>query len=98
MTAQSGRSRVLVAGLVAGMLAGCAAPTPIISPVSAPTATATPAGTFGPGADGIGDPYYPKAGNGGYDVANYDLDLRYDPATDGLTGTATDHRHRDGRT
>ena len=26
-----------------------------------------------PGAPGIGDPYYPLDGNGGYDVAHYDL-------------------------
>jgi aminopeptidase N len=42
-----------------------------------------------PGAPGIGDPYFPLDGNGGYDVAHYDLDLRYDPATDVLSGTAT---------
>jgi aminopeptidase N len=42
-----------------------------------------------PGAPGIGDPYYPLDGNGGYDVEHYDLDLRYDPATDELTSTAT---------
>ncbi|MGR6967666.1 M1 family metallopeptidase [Geodermatophilus sp. URMC 61] len=42
-----------------------------------------------PGAPGIGDPYYPLDGNGGYDVEHYDLDLRYDPATDVLSGTAT---------
>ena len=41
------------------------------------------------GADGIGDPYFPTDGNGGYDVQNYDLDLRYEPDTDVLTGTAT---------
>ena len=28
-----------------------------------------------PGAPGIGDPYYPLDGNGGYDVAHYDLDV-----------------------
>jgi hypothetical protein len=44
---------------------------------------------FEPGAPGIGDPYYPNDGNGGYDVAHYDLDLTYDPATDVLSGTAT---------
>ncbi|WP_369131923.1 M1 family metallopeptidase [Modestobacter sp. I12A-02662] len=42
-----------------------------------------------PGASGIGDPYYPLDGNGGYDVDHYDLALRYDPATDELTATAT---------
>ena len=38
-----------------------------------------------PGAPGIGDPYFPLDGNGGYDVAGYDLDLKYDP---GPTGSA----------
>ncbi|SEN61363.1 M1 family metallopeptidase [Actinacidiphila rubida] len=42
----------------------------------------------GPGAPGIGDPYYPTYGNGGYDVSHYDLNLRYQPATDALSGTA----------
>ncbi|MEV4918748.1 M1 family metallopeptidase [Streptomyces tirandamycinicus] len=42
-----------------------------------------------PGAPGIGDPYYPAAGNGGYDVSHYDLRLKYQPATDLLEGTAT---------
>ena len=41
------------------------------------------------GATGIGDPYYPGDGNGGYDVDRYDLAVGYDPGTDELTGTAT---------
>lgn len=41
-----------------------------------------------PGASGVGDPYYPTYGNGGYDVATYDLDITYDPATDVLDGEA----------
>ena len=44
---------------------------------------------FRPGAEGIGDPYFPRYGNGGYDVAHYRLELRYDPDTDRLTGVAT---------
>ena len=42
-----------------------------------------------PGAPGIGDPYYPAYGNGGYDVSHYDLRLKYQPETDQLEGTAT---------
>jgi aminopeptidase N len=42
-----------------------------------------------PGAPGIGDPYYSLDGNGGYDVQHYGLDLRYDPASDVLAGTAS---------
>src|SRR5215218_2388972 len=39
-----------------------------------------------PGAAGVGDPYFPAEGNGGYDVRNHDLTLGYDPATDHLDG------------
>ncbi|MYV98776.1 M1 family metallopeptidase [Streptomyces sp. SID3343] len=49
-------------------------------------ASAAPAG---PGAAGIGDPYYPNAGNGGYDVSHYDIRLKYQPTTDELEGTTT---------
>lgn len=42
-----------------------------------------------PGGSGLRDPYFPKAGNGGYDVTHYDLDLAYTPRTQRLTGTAT---------
>jgi aminopeptidase N len=43
---------------------------------------------FQPGAPGLGDPYFPLDGNGGYDVKHYLLNLQYDPATDVLSGTA----------
>ena len=46
-------------------------------------------GRFRPGAADAGDPYVPGAGNGGYDVGHYRLKVRYDPATDRLTGEAT---------
>lgn len=42
----------------------------------------------GPGADGVGDPYFPKLGNGGYDVRHYALTLDYAPAARRLKGTA----------
>src|SRR5690606_21201781 len=35
------------------------------------------------GAAGVGDPYFPDAGNGGYDVARYVLDLAWTPGSDG---------------
>ena len=60
--------------------------------LSAGTAAAQ---SFTPGASGIGDPYFPLEGNGGYDVQHYDLTFSYDPATDRLdavnkiTATAT---------
>jgi aminopeptidase N len=43
---------------------------------------------FTPGADGAGDPFFPQAGNGGYDVSHYSLALDYDPGTHVLTGAA----------
>jgi aminopeptidase N len=53
---------------------------------------AAPAGAadgFTPGSPGLGDPFFPLAGNGGYDVSGYSLELGYDPATRHLDGTAT---------
>ncbi len=44
---------------------------------------------YQPGAPGVGDPYFPLDGNGGYDVTHYLLDVAYAPATDVLTGVAT---------
>ncbi|GGT66149.1 M1 family metallopeptidase [Streptomyces purpureus] len=41
-----------------------------------------------PGAAGLRDPYFPKLGNGGYDVQHYALTLAYDPATRRLDATA----------
>src|SRR3954469_21808050 len=54
--------------------------------LAAPAAAQAPGGT--PGADGVGDPYFPQEGNGGYDVRNYDLTLGYDPESDHLDGLA----------
>ena len=65
--------------------------------VAAPAASAQ---SFAPGAPGIGDPYFPLEGNGGYDVRHYDLSFSYDPATDRLdalnkiTATATQNLSR----
>ncbi|MFD7611815.1 M1 family metallopeptidase [Streptomyces sp. NPDC059828] len=42
-----------------------------------------------PGAAGLRDPYFPKLGNGGYDVSHYALTLDYEPKTSHLSGTAT---------
>ena len=48
---------------------------------SGPQALAAPAP---PGDAGLGDPYFPLEGNGGYDVRHYDLTFSYEPATDRL--------------
>ncbi|MEU6380917.1 M1 family metallopeptidase [Streptomyces sp. NPDC046909] len=41
-----------------------------------------------PGGSGVRDPYFPKAGNGGYDVSHYSLRLDYEPDDEQLSGTA----------
>ena len=52
---------------------------------------ARPSGATGfvAGSAGLGDPFFPNAGNGGYDVSHYSLLLSYDPATNQLAGTDT---------
>ena len=51
-------------------------------------AAAGPASAGPLGTSGVGDPYFPLAGNGGYHVGHYDLTLRYDPGSRHLTGKA----------
>src|SRR5262245_33560434 len=81
--------RALVAATAAMVVAvstGCtgtgAHPTPSES-------TSIDLSTYVAGAEGIGGKYYPKAGNGGYDVGNYDLDVTYEPDGKRLSGIAT---------
>jgi aminopeptidase N len=66
--------------MIRALLSGCA--------LFLATAGAAAAAVFTPGSSGLGDPFFPNGGNGGYDVANYDLKLAYDPATDVLDGKA----------
>ncbi|WP_314415206.1 M1 family metallopeptidase [Streptomyces kroppenstedtii] len=40
------------------------------------------------GASGVRDPYFPKAGNGGYDVTHYGITLDYEPKGRRLVGEA----------
>lgn len=41
------------------------------------------------GPTGAGDPYFPEAGNGGYDVDAYEISLRVDPGSGALEGSTT---------
>ena len=64
-----------------------------ISPVTVASQPATPmaspvAGSFTPGAAGVGDAYFPLLGNGGYDVEHYDIVLDLD-VEDGSINSAT---------
>ncbi|WP_406165083.1 M1 family metallopeptidase [Streptomyces sp. NBC_00996] len=51
-------------------------------------AAAGPATAGTGGSSGAGDPYFPLAGNGGYDVHHYDLTLGYAPQSRHLDGKA----------
>ncbi|MFE7704495.1 M1 family metallopeptidase [Streptomyces sp. NPDC057486] len=68
-------------------------PTALILALATTTVVSLTAGCSGgvegtPSAAGLRDPYFPKAGNGGYDVSHYDLTFDVDPATQHLRGTA----------
>jgi aminopeptidase N len=72
-------------GLRTGLgLAGMAAAVSIV--LGLPPAGASAGDTTG--SAGLGDPFFPKAGNGGYRVGHYHLDLRYTPRTRLLRATA----------
>ncbi|GAA3055318.1 M1 family metallopeptidase [Streptomyces glomeratus] len=62
-----------------GTLAAAAASFLVIAASSAPS----------PGADGIGDSYFPQLGNGGFDARHYALDVAYDPGSGRLDGRTT---------
>ncbi|MGE3285390.1 MAG: M1 family metallopeptidase [Pseudonocardia sp.] len=87
------RRSILVATLVLLLVGGVIVVAALVAPRPVPRAG------DGPGedvptapvvaADGLGDPYYPQAGNAGYDVLGYDIDLTYEPRTDRLDGITT---------
>jgi aminopeptidase N len=68
------RRRVVVVAAIAAVAAAIA--------LQAATAGAAP------GAAGAGDPTFPRAGNGGYDVGHYSLRVRYRPERRRVRGTA----------
>ena len=79
MAVRSARSRL------AATLTGGTALALVLSVGTVPTTAAEQAPA--PGAAGIGDPYFPKDGNGGYDVEHYDVHVeRYDLRTTALSG------------
>jgi aminopeptidase N len=70
------RSRRWRAGLLASL--GIALPA-----IGAAPAAAVPT----PGSPGLGDPFFPRSGNGGYDVGSYRISLAYQPGEDRITAT-----------
>jgi aminopeptidase N len=71
------RIRRQVSGTLAAALVGTGALAVSAGPTAAQNDPLGPRYTAG--APGAGDPYFPFAGNGGYDVQHYDLDLTYTP-------------------
>lgn len=69
----------LTLGSVAALVAG------LVTPVDAAVAH------YRPGAPGVGDPYFPHEGNGGYNVGLYNLHLRYRLHSHELSGAVTVH-------
>ncbi|MEE9415301.1 MAG: hypothetical protein V3V01_08450, partial [Acidimicrobiales bacterium] len=74
---------------------------PEVSSTEAPAVTAEPpttttqpessgsesqVGSERPGADGLGDSYFPTSGNGGYDVSHYTITLEVDPDSNFVDG------------
>ena len=51
-------------------------------------AAPTLGGAVSPGSAGLGDPFFPKAGNGGYDVSRYSLRMKLGPKARRLRATA----------
>ncbi len=85
----------VVAGIVATLLVwrpwsdddDAAAPSTTTSTTSAPTTAEPVAGE--PGATGVGDPYFPGLGNGGFDVDHYTLDRTWLADQGELEGVVT---------
>ncbi|GIH25429.1 metallopeptidase [Acrocarpospora phusangensis] len=81
--------------LAAGLTVACSASNSATEGGAPPAKDAPPAGTpvtraaaATAGTTGIGDPYFPGDGNGGYDVGHYSLTLAYEPKSKHLSGTA----------
>jgi aminopeptidase N len=75
--------RAVCLTLTAASLVACS-----VSRTGAPrsSAPADEGAAAAPSADGAGDPYYPKDGNGGYDVTAYHVQITYNPGDKSLTG------------
>ena len=80
------RRRIVTVLVLAGSLV-LTAPAVATPAVAAPVTAAPAVGT--PGSPGVGDPFFPFGGNGGYDVRHYHLDLSWNPDSKVLSGSET---------
>ena len=83
-----GRALAVLLALAAPAVACGSGSAPSAPRSSAPSPSALPAPPVA-GSAGIGDPYFPLEGNGGYDVSAYDVQVRYDPSIDRIQGHTT---------
>ena len=82
------QSRLGAAVVGLALLAGLAPASAVVGrPLAAPLSSESSAPS--PGAQGIGDDYWPLDGNGGIDVLHYDVHDTYDLATGVLSGSTT---------
>lgn len=73
--ARTGLTVALAAALVGSMTASAHQTSPVEGKIA--------------GSAGVGDPYFPTDGNGGYQVSHYGIDVTYKPATKRLEGVTT---------
>jgi len=64
-------------------------PTPAEQKCDASSASGETGTEFQKGSEGVGDPYFPGLGNGGYDVDRYLIDVEWQPAYGDLVGWTT---------
>jgi aminopeptidase N len=88
------------AALTAAIAAAATTALSLYAPLASADDSGQKNGRYTAGAPGVGDLYYPLAGNGGYDVGHYDITGTYDPTTDiwsattVITATATADLYR----
>lgn len=75
--------------LAAFVATGLTLAVPLSAVPAVPAHASTGSGAYVPGSAGLGDPYFPQAGNGGYDVGHYTIRLRFTPKTRHLSATTT---------
>lgn len=73
-------------GIAMAAAVGCTA-IAVVPPTAASAGASTTANSAG--SPGLGDPYFPLLGDGGYDPSHYTLSLGYDPATHNLSGVVS---------
>lgn len=63
--------------------------TPVLAMLATRASEPPPIIGVASGAPGLGDPYLPTAGGGGYDVQHYEIQVQAEPLGSTLTGTTT---------